>query len=126
MHSPVNEQITFLYTQDLEKSARFYEQAMGLPLILDQGGCRIYGITESAFVGVCERNDVRDPSGVILTLVVDDVQAWYATLQERGVPFDSPPRVNEAYGILHCFARDPNGYAIEIQRFLDPGWKTKA
>jgi hypothetical protein len=24
--------------------------------------------------------------------------------------------------IYHCFLRDPNGYLIEIQRFLDPAW----
>ena len=119
------EQITFLYTRDLEKSAEFYEQALGFPLVLDQGGCRIYAVTGSAFVGICERNDIRDPGGVILTLVVDDVEAWYASLQAQGVPFDNPPQINEDYGIEHCFARDPNGYAIEIQRFLDPAWKTK-
>ena len=24
--------------------------------------------------------------------------------------------------IYHCFLRDPNGYLIEIQRFLNPAW----
>jgi len=24
--------------------------------------------------------------------------------------------------IYHCFLRDPNGYLLEIQRFLDPAW----
>jgi catechol 2,3-dioxygenase-like lactoylglutathione lyase family enzyme len=27
---------------------------------------------------------------------------------------------NRDYDICHCFLRDPNGYLIEIQRFLHP------
>jgi hypothetical protein len=33
-----------------------------------------------------------------------------------------PPTYNERYQIYHLFARDPNGYLIEIQRFEDPRW----
>ncbi|OQY24133.1 MAG: hypothetical protein DRJ03_06405 [Chloroflexi bacterium] len=31
--------------------------------------------------------------------------------------------LNPRYNIYHCFLRDPNGYLIEIQRFLDSAWK---
>ena len=34
--------VTFLYTRDLEQSAVFYGETLGLPLVLDQGACRIY------------------------------------------------------------------------------------
>ncbi len=119
----IGQQITFLYTKDLSQSAVFYEDMLQLPLVLDQGGCRIYRVIDTAYVGICERaNAVVQPKGVIFTLVVPDVDAWYAFLHDRGVPFDKTPVVNDAYGIYHCFARDPNGYLIEIQRFLDPNW----
>ena len=96
---------------------------MHLHLVLDQGGCRIYKVVDTAYVGICERVDaVEQPKGIIFTLVVPDVDAWYTYLRDRGVSFEKAPAINDAYGIYHCFARDPNGYLIEIQRFLNPNW----
>ena len=37
----IDQQVTFLYTIDLEATAVFYETILELPLILDQGACRI-------------------------------------------------------------------------------------
>jgi catechol 2,3-dioxygenase-like lactoylglutathione lyase family enzyme len=121
-----DQQITFLYTRSLEKTAPFYENVLKLPLVRDQGTCRIYKTGETAYLGICERADAPDPEkssnvpGIIITLVTDDVDAWYEQLKERGVPFEKPPEHNAQYAIYHCFFRDPNGYLIEIQRFDDP------
>lgn len=95
---------------------------MGLDLVLDQGDCRIYRTAQHAYIGYCCREMAAKPSGVILTLVSRQVDEWYADLQDKGVSFEYPPRLNEKYQIYHCFLRDPNGYLIEIQRFEDPGW----
>jgi catechol 2,3-dioxygenase-like lactoylglutathione lyase family enzyme len=124
--SQFDSQVTFLYTPDLERTSRFYEEVLGLPLILDQGSCRIYAAAPTAYLGVCQRDDLPDQPGrdssVIVTLVTDDVDGWYDRLQRQGVAFEKPPMLNPAYNIYHCFLRDPNGYLIEIQRFLDPSW----
>jgi catechol 2,3-dioxygenase-like lactoylglutathione lyase family enzyme len=114
--------VTFLYTDDLAGTARFYEQTLGLALVLDQGTCRIYESSSGAFVGLCERDEGASPDGVIFTLVTDDVDGAYEALCEAGVDFEKPPEYNPAYDIYHCFLRDPNGYLIEIQRFEDPDW----
>lgn len=122
-HPPIEQQITFLYTPDLAGSARFYEEILGLELALDQGSCRIYHTAPHSFVGICERSMAQiDPASVIFTLITDDVDGWYARLQEKGVVFEKPPALNPRYQIYHCFLRDPNGYLIEIQRFEDPRW----
>jgi catechol 2,3-dioxygenase-like lactoylglutathione lyase family enzyme len=122
-HPPIDEQITFLYTRDLETTARFYEEVMGLPLTLDQGSCRIYRINGDAYLGFCQRESAPEvPSGIIFTLVTDAVDEWYTYLQAQGVDFEKPPETNPEYDIYHCFLRDPNGYLIEIQQFLDPAW----
>lgn len=122
--SPITQQITFLYTPDLAGTARFYEEHIGLPLALDQGACRIYHVCGGAYVGFCQRQGAAGEStgGVIFTLVTEDVDGWYGRLAAQGVTFEKPPALNPAYNIYHCFLRDPNGYLIEIQRFLDPGW----
>ena len=116
---PISGQITFLYTRDLKVTANFYEQIIGLKLWLDQGACRIYQVVEGALLGFCERPVVQNQRpDVIFTLVTPDVEGWHAALLARGVTFEHPPRINPKYNILHCFLRDPNGYLIEIQRFL--------
>jgi len=122
--SAFDAQITFCYTRDLKVTAAFYENVLGLELALDQGGCRVYRVTEGAFLGFCDRADASAPSGVILTLVADDVDGWHRLLVKQGVAFEKEPSHNPEYGIYHCFFRDPNGYLIEIQRFDDPRWNS--
>jgi catechol 2,3-dioxygenase-like lactoylglutathione lyase family enzyme len=131
-HSPANaqgqrptidQQVTFLYTQRLAESAHFYERVLGLPLVLDQGTCRIYQVAGTAFVGICERADApAEPRGVIFTLVTQEVDRWHEYLVAQGVAIEKPPTLNPAYNIYHCFLRDPSGYLIEIQTFRDPTW----
>jgi len=114
-------QITFLYTRDLEATARFYEDVLGLPLARDQGDCRIYRVSAAGYLGFCRRSEPpAPPAGIIITLVTADVDGWYARLLARGVAFEKPPAANPRYGIYHCFLRDPNGILIEIQRFDHP------
>ena len=45
---PVDAQITFLPVADLNRSAGFYEEALGLSLVVDQGTCRIYRVSGRA------------------------------------------------------------------------------
>jgi catechol 2,3-dioxygenase-like lactoylglutathione lyase family enzyme len=121
-HPPIDAQITFLYTRDLAETAYFYEEILGLPLKLDQGGCRIYQVSRDGYVGFCQRGGPVEgtEAPVIITLVTANVDTWYTQLSARGVEFEKAPAVNPRYNIYHCFLRDPNGYLIEIQRFLHP------
>lgn len=120
---PIDQQVTFLYTRRLEETNHFYHTVLGLPLVLDQGSCRIYQVSDTAFIGFCERETAPDqPQGIIFTLVSQDVDGWYSYLQAQNIPIEKPPTLYEAYNIYHLFLRDPNGYLLEIQRFLDPAW----
>jgi len=116
--------VTFLYTKDLDASTEFYSQTLGLRLALDQGACRIFQVSSDGFLGVCSATEQRpsNPEGVIITLVSDDVDGWYARLVQQGVEFDTPPTANAQYNIYHCFLRDTDGHQVEIQSFRDQGW----
>lgn len=122
MTAPFTQQVTFLYTSDLAATARFYEAVIGLPLVLDQGNCRIYRVSADGFLGFCARHGAPQPSGVIVTFVTPDVDGWYDRLHAQGVVFEKAPIFNPDYNIYHCFLRDPNGYLLEIQRFCDLAW----
>ena len=120
----IDAQITFIYTPDLERSAAFYENALGLELALDQGSCRIYRVIGgSAYIGICRGLSAPDAgAGIILTLVTDDVDSWHEAIVARGYAPEHAPRRNETYNIYHFFVRDPAGYRIEIQRFANDDW----
>jgi catechol 2,3-dioxygenase-like lactoylglutathione lyase family enzyme len=121
------EAITFLNTGDLVATAAFYENLLGLELVVDQGDCRIYRVSRESFLGFCRRENIpRQPQGVIFTFVSQDVDAWAEKLAANGVYFEKTPALDEKYGIYNCFFRDPNGYLLEIQRFLEPDWAARA
>jgi hypothetical protein len=97
---------------------------MSFSLVLDQGTCLIYRTSETGFLGFCH----REVSGskdifpkVIFTLVTSDVDEWYQYLIEREVKVHKIPQINPQFNIYHFMLKDPNGYIIEIQKFLDPG-----
>lgn len=115
------QQVTFLNCQDLEVSDRFYRELLGLELVLDQGSCRIYRVAPNAFLGLCGGRSPA-PSGVILTLVSQEVEAWGARLEAAGVQLEKGPAYNPDFDIVQLFVRDPDGALIEIQRFCDPSW----
>ena len=116
------DQVTFLFVEDLARSDAFYAGVLGLPLVLDQGTCRIYRVAGSAYLGICERPGRAEPEGIIVTLVTADVDGWHRRLAAAGVPVVSHPGRSDEYRVYHAFYRDPDGYLVETQRFLDPAW----
>ena len=46
--------ITFLYYRDLPGAMRFYEEILGLELVIDQGWCKIYRICAGAHIGLVD------------------------------------------------------------------------
>jgi catechol 2,3-dioxygenase-like lactoylglutathione lyase family enzyme len=72
MRPAVDQQVTFLYAHDLAETVQFYEDILGLPLVLDQGNCRIYRVSGNAFLGFCRKlSEPGKGEGIILTGVID-------------------------------------------------------
>jgi catechol 2,3-dioxygenase-like lactoylglutathione lyase family enzyme len=115
--------LVFLYGDDLDRHARFYAEVLGFPQVLDQGDCRIFRISSTAFLGVCDRRDrPRGTAGVTVSFVVADVDAAFRALATRGVVFEGPPGPQAGGTVRSAFFRDPQGYRLEIQEFRDPHW----
>jgi catechol 2,3-dioxygenase-like lactoylglutathione lyase family enzyme len=118
---PFAQQITFLDTRDLARTAIFYEQVLGLRLARDQGTCRIYHVAGDAYLGFCQTSEAPADAGAItLTLITPEVDAWCTRLRAHGVEFVKEPADNPPFAIYNAFVRDPNGYLLEIQRFWEP------
>ncbi|MBT7755558.1 MAG: VOC family protein [Candidatus Magasanikbacteria bacterium] len=119
-----DQQVTFLYTADFARSTAFYGEILGLPLVLDQGACQIFRISQDGFLGICQcvPPATATPEGIIVTMVTNDVDGWHERLKAKGVEIDAPPSENTKFNIYHFFLRDPDGYKLEIQTFRDPAW----
>ncbi|MDZ7706984.1 MAG: VOC family protein [Trueperaceae bacterium] len=118
--------IAFRPVADLAASRDFYHRDLGLELTRDQGACLIFRVGDGGYLGLCQAGyDGRDGTlpvddRLITTLLVDDVEAVHERLLRLGVDVDGPPRRNERFGITQFFARDPDGYRVEVQRFDEP------
>jgi extradiol dioxygenase family protein len=121
-------QVTWVYTNDLPGTARFYAETLGFEMVLDQGLCRIFRAAPHAFVGVCQVRPGRwvEPKGVVITFVMptpEAVDEAYTGLVARGAKPETPPFHSELFNVRAFFLLDPNGYRLEFQAFLDPAWK---
>ena len=113
--------ISFYGTDDLNKTDQFYRNNFNLKLFKDQGKCRIYKVPGGSMLGFCEHMEVltKDKSPII-TFLTDNVDKVYEELvKEENVEILSKPVHNVEFSIYQFFLKDPNGYTIEVQKFLN-------
>ena len=105
--------ITFLYYKDLPAVARFYEEVIGLEIAIDQGFARIYKVAGQGFLGIVDEtrgyHRANPIKPVEITLLVNDVDAWYRKLGDMGVPTLTEPRTLEDMGLRMFLLQDPEG-----------------
>jgi len=122
----IGSSIVWFYYDGLTAAARFYGEILGLELVLDQGWAQIYRVSGGAFVGLVDGSSGKghcrhtEESAVLLTLVVDDVEAWYSYLESEGVLVEGEINTIPTIDVQGFFLRDPGNYAIEIQKFTNP------
>lgn len=123
----IQQQVTFIYTRDLQTGSSFLRDKLGLRLVLNQfDTCHIYEAAPNAFLGVCTNREPPENPGVTYTFVTSDVDAMYETLKGRGVAFDGPPNLSERFNVYSAFFTGIENYRFEIQEFRDPSWPKPA
>ncbi|TDH38129.1 VOC family protein [Pseudohoeflea suaedae] len=123
MHPSIGQTVVFTYTDDLEMTSRFFREIMELDFVVDQGGCHIYKLSETSFLGVCNLPDrPTEQAGVTITIVSDDVDGWYDFLTAKGVDYVRKPAHSGTFGIYSSMFLSPHGYSVEIQQFNDRDW----
>ena len=117
-----------LCVRDLARAAAFYVDALGASVVTEDdhvvvlrlGGTVLYLFTESPptpdkpGVHLAPPPDGVRPS-IVVVLRVDDATAAYEALTGRGVEFLTPP-TEPPWGGRRCFARDPDGYVVEVEQ----------
>jgi catechol 2,3-dioxygenase-like lactoylglutathione lyase family enzyme len=66
-----------------------------------------------------------DPAGIVLTFVVDDVDALHVEARRQGVPVVAPPR-DQFYGRRRMLVTDPNGLLVDVSTPSTPSPEFRA
>jgi uncharacterized glyoxalase superfamily protein PhnB len=95
---------------------------MGFELTVDQCWAKIYKVTGNAHIGLVDEkrgyHKASPTKPVMLTLLVSDVDAWYRGLTAKGIKTLTEPCDVQELKIRMFLLQDPEGYVIEIQKFL--------
>jgi catechol 2,3-dioxygenase-like lactoylglutathione lyase family enzyme len=116
-----------LAVRDLDASLQFYRDTLGFDVLSPEphiaavrlGAFQLYLFTHSPptvdkpSVTLTNLNTPAATAGIV-NLIVADCQAAHDLLVQRGVTFLTPPHA-PPWGGLRCFARDPDGYLIELE-----------
>jgi catechol 2,3-dioxygenase-like lactoylglutathione lyase family enzyme len=103
-----------LHPTDLERSLRFYEEAIGLAIHREWGAGPSRGVAFFLGDGLLEVSggSAEPPSGATaLVLQVRDLAATHALLLERGVTPEADPE-RKPWGLDEMTVRDPEGLAL--------------
>jgi lactoylglutathione lyase len=118
---PVAGQVTFLYFEDLPRAVRFYGDTLGLRSTFHLDWVHIFAVSPTASIGLVDAtHGAHRPSKdkpVMISLVVDDVDAWYRYLVGRGVEVPEPPSDDDRVAIRAFTFRDPEGHTLEVFRW---------
>jgi catechol 2,3-dioxygenase-like lactoylglutathione lyase family enzyme len=107
-----------IFTRDLERAQRFYAQVLELEEQATGAGFVVFDL--SGVDIILEFIAPDDPEGQELvgrlltaSFRVDDVEAAYRQLTDRGVSFLQPPE-RQPWGGTLAFARDPDDNVITL------------
>ena len=122
----ISGQVTFMYYEDLAAPREFYGQTLGLVPYLENDWVTLFHAASGATLGLVKAQDSRPNAAtkrsvIMVSLVTDDVAAWYRKLRSNASVrtvkdlYDHPGVPIRAFEI-----EDPEGYTIEFFQWLDP------
>jgi len=105
-------------TQDIEVAKSFYQDVLGLELLMDHGWIATYGSTEEMVVQIsfASQGGSNTPTPD-LSIEVDDVDSTLQRVQAAGFTIEYGP-VDEPWGVRRFYVMDPFGKLINILSHL--------
>jgi catechol 2,3-dioxygenase-like lactoylglutathione lyase family enzyme len=99
---------------DVEKARVFYEEILGLEVLMDLGWIRTYGSSAKMTVQLSVMSGGGSGTAVPdISIEVDDVEVALARVRKAGVAVEYGP-ANEPWGVRRFFVRDPFGKLVNI------------
>ncbi|MBX4897773.1 VOC family protein [Rhizobium bangladeshense] len=99
---------------DIMAARRFYQNILGLDLIMDLGWIVTFGADTSMKVQLSVASQGGSGTPVPdLSIEVDDLDAAFEAISAAGVPIEYGP-ADEAWGVRRFYVRDPFGRLVNI------------
>jgi catechol 2,3-dioxygenase-like lactoylglutathione lyase family enzyme len=101
-------------TQRIEAARSFYQDVLGLELLMDHGWIATYGSGERMGVQIsfAAQGGSQTPTPD-LSIEVDDVDEAHERMKEAGFAIEYEP-VDEPWGVRRFYVRDPFGKLVNI------------
>jgi catechol 2,3-dioxygenase-like lactoylglutathione lyase family enzyme len=126
---PINGVVeTCLYSRDLPRSVRFYQEQLGLRLLESGDRLCVFSVADKQvlliFRGGGKQEPIPTPGGMIppheaagqlhiaFAVSKEDFAAWEKHLTERGIAIES--KVNWPRGGDSLYIRDPDNHLVEL------------
>lgn len=121
--------ILWMYYKDVPAAQRFYQDNMGLKMLVDQGYAKLYTSSPSGFVGLVDEakglHRFASQKAVNVGFITSKVDQWYDHLLKKGLKMRGPVG-NAEKGRVRAFVTfDCGGYYLEFDTFL-PNESNKA
>jgi len=116
------EQIVFLYYTDLDSADTFFGRTLGLNKTMDLDWVKIFQTVPGSSVGCVKegrgslKTAVTKP--VMVSWVVDDVEAWQRRLTDSHVKIVKPVHTSAEPPMKSLLFEDPTGYTFELVQWL--------
>jgi len=106
--------VSNISARDLSAAKRFYEQALGLTILMDLGWIVTFGSKEKAEVQVSFASEGGSHTPVPdLSIEVDDLQTALDRMKKAGFNIEYGP-ADEPWGVRRFYVRDPFGKLVNI------------
>ena len=103
-----------LQTPDLTPLRAFYQEVLGLDLLMDQSWIQTYGSSTQMRVQVSFATEGGSGTAVPdLSIEVDDVHVAFGRMVAAGFAIEYGP-VDEPWGVRRFFVRDPVGKLVNV------------
>jgi len=106
--------VTNIYSDNISKARTFYQDVLGLDLLMDHGWIATYGLDQEMKVqiSIASQGGSGTPTPD-LSIEVDDVDIAYERIKEAGFQIEYG-LTNEPWGVRRFFVRDPFGKLVNI------------
>ena len=122
--------VLWMYYRDMEGIQTFYEEALGLEQIVDQGWAKIYATSATGYIGPVDESrgmhSFTEDKGVTASFLTQDVRGWFEHLKSHpSFTLRTEELMTESDKVLVFVGYDPENYFVEFDEFLDvPGNET--
>jgi predicted enzyme related to lactoylglutathione lyase len=109
------------WTDDMNRLLGFYRDRLGFEVDFESPDFVALRTDQGAQICVGKHSEVsgktKEPYRVMANFAVDDCQAEFERLKERGVSFIREPSVDENDGVILATFQDPDGNTLQLMQF---------